>query len=118
MSIAPNPPPPPRPVRVTFDKDGDPQFTFVPSTVRVRGRGTVVFQQDSSQAEWRFTTADVKEDTKRQFHPEIPGDGTILHIKDDFKDTEIEAYSYNITVKLDGTPYTSPDPHIVNDPGG
>lgn len=106
------------PVKVTFKKDGDPQFTFARKTVRMKARGVVVLTQDDPQAEWRFKSAEVKDDTLHEFSSFVPGDGRVLHIKDEFLDKDFEAYSYNITVELDGTDYTSPDPVIVNDPGG
>ena len=46
------------------------------------------------------------------------GNGSSLHIDDQFKDTTKTPYDYFVTVELNGTSYTSPDPVIVNDPGG
>ena len=106
--------PPVGPVKVTFVPGATPQFTFTPSTVRVKdGPKTVVLIQNPP-ATWDFVTAKVKDDPFDQFSPSVHG--KTLHIDDALKDPDLEAYSYNITVKLDGTEYTSPDPHIVNDP--
>ncbi|MFL5617869.1 MAG: hypothetical protein ACJ79A_05665 [Gemmatimonadaceae bacterium] len=103
---------------MTFDKDKDPQFAFERRTVRMTAAGIVVLTQKPPAPNWKFKSAEVKDDTLHQFSYDVPGTGNILHIKDDFLDKVLEAYSYNITVELDGTPYTSPDPVIVNDPGG
>jgi len=106
-------------VKVTFDPGAAPQFTFKPNSVRVKGGPkTVILIQDSPPGSpppaWKFVTAKVKDDPFDQFSPSVHG--KTLHIDDALKDPDLEAYSYNITVKLDGTEYTSPDPHIVNDP--
>jgi hypothetical protein len=133
-------------VKVTFDPGAAPQFTFKPNSVRVKGGPkTVVLIQDSpaawefeftfkpnsvrvkggpktviliqdSPAAWEFVTGFVKDDTLHQFSSSVHGNGKVLHIDDALKDPDLEAYSYNITVKLGGQEYTSPDPHIVNDP--
>ena len=117
MSTTSNPPPAGPTVKVTFDPSATPQFTFKPNTVRVKGGPqTVVLSQSSPPAAWDFVTALVKDDTLKQFSSSVHGNGKILHIEDALKDPDLEAYSYNITVKLNGTEYTSPDPHIVNDP--
>ena len=113
--------PPAGPVKVTFDPGAAPQFTFKPNSVRVKGGPkTVILIQESPPGSpppaWKFVTAKVKDDTFQQFSSSVPGDGKNLHIDDALKDPDLEAYSYNVTVKLGTMEYTSPDPHIVNDP--
>ena len=104
-------------VRVTFDPDATPQFTFDPESVRMTAAGKVVLAQHPASARWVFRGANVKDDTLHEFRPEVQGNGNALHIHDDFRDRTKKSYSYNVTVTLDGTTTTSPDPVIVNDPG-
>jgi hypothetical protein len=109
--------PPDQTVRVTFDPDATPQFTFVPDSVRMTAAGKVILIQQPASPRWVFSGANVKDDTLQQFRPEVQGDGNALHIHDEFRDKTKKGYSYNVTVALDGTTVTSPDPKIVNDPG-
>jgi hypothetical protein len=104
-------------VRVTFDPDATPQFTFDPDSVRMTAAGKVILQQHPASARWVFRGATVKDDTLHEFHPAVQGNGNALHIDDEFRDKTRKSYSYNVTVGLDGTTVTSPDPVIVNDPG-
>ena len=108
--------PPAGPVKVTFDPGAAPQFTFKPNSVRVKGGPKTVILIQDSPAAWEFVTGFVKDDTLHQFSSSVHGNGKVLHIDDALKDTDLEAYSYNVTVKLGTMEYTSPDPHIVNDP--
>ena len=64
------------------------------------------------------TEPNVENDTQKEFSASVQGSGRSLQIDDQFKDTSKTLYKYTISVSLDGTGYTSPDPHIVNDPGG
>ena len=105
-------------VKVTFDPTARPQFTFKPNTVRVKGGPKIIVLIQSPPADWDFVTAEVKDDTFNQFSSSVQPNGKSLHIADALRDPDLEAYSYNITVNLGGEEYTSPDPHIVNDPGG
>ena len=104
-------------VRVTFDPDATPQFTFDPDSVRMTAAGKVILLQHPASERWTFRDAAVKDDTLREFHPSVQGNGNALHIVDDFRDRTIKSYSYNVTVALNGNTFTSPDPKIVNDPG-
>jgi len=108
--------PPAGPVKVTFDPGAAPQFTFKPNSVRVKGGPKTVILIQDSPAAWEFVTGFVKDDTLHQFSSSVHGNGKVLHIDDALKDPDLEAYSYNVTVKLGTMEYTSPDPHIVNDP--
>ena len=104
-------------VRVTFDPDATPQFTFDPESVRMTAAGKVVLAQHPASARWVFRGANVKDDTLHEFHSVVEGNGNAMHIDDEFRDRTRTSYSYNVTVALDGTTTTSPDPVIVNDPG-
>jgi hypothetical protein len=106
------------PVNVTYDPNAEPQFTFEPKTVRMRGPGIVVLKRTPPTADWKFIAGEVKDDTLNEFSTSVPGDGEILQIQDDFRDRKFEAYSYSVTVQIgEQKPVTSPDPVIVNDPG-
>lgn len=105
-------------VRVSFDPRATPQFKFDCETVRMTAAGKVVLQRRPRTAKWTFLVARVKRDKLKQFSSTIPGNGRTLHINDEFKDRKTTSYSYNVTVKLGRRIYKSPDPVIVNDPGG
>lgn len=105
-------------VDVTFDPTADPQFTFTPDEVTMTAAGKVVFHRRPATATWLFTGGNVENDTQKEFSASVQGSGRSLQIDDQFKDTSKTLYKYTISVSLDGTGYTSPDPHIVNDPGG
>jgi len=104
-------------VRVTFNPLPTPQFTFVDDTVRMNAAGKIKLQQDGDSTRWRFRGATIKDDFLNEFRARVARNGKSLDIMDDFLDERETSYSYNITVELDGTTYTSPDPVIVNDPG-
>jgi len=105
-------------VRVRFDPRATPKFTFDCETVRLTAAGKVILQRRPRSATWTFLVAKVKRDKLKQFSSTVPGNGRSLHINDEFKDRKTTSYSYNVTVKLGRRTYTSPDPVIVNDPGG
>ena len=106
-------------VKVTFDPNANPQFTFDPPTdVTMTAAGKVIFNRVPGSANWKFTGGDVKKDPLDEFEGSVHGNGSSLHIDDQFKDTTKTGYDYYVTVELKGTTYTSPDPKIVNDPGG
>ena len=109
--------PPDQTVRVTFDPDASPQFTFVPPSVTMTAAGKIILQQHPASAPWAFRDAKVKDDTLNEFHARVLGNGTSIQIDDEFRDRTKTSYSYNVTVSLDGSTVTSPDPVIVNDPG-
>jgi len=101
---------------VTFDAGATPQFTFRDDKVTMNAAGKIKLKQ-ADAARWRFRGATIKDDFLNEFRTRVARDGKSLDIMDDFLDEGITPYSYNITVELDGTTYTSPDPVIVNDPG-
>jgi hypothetical protein len=103
-------------VRVTFDSGATPQFTFRDDEVTMNAAGKIKLQQDDA-ARWRFRGATIKDDFLNEFRTRVARNGKSLDIMDDFLDERKTPYSYNVTVELDGTTYTSPDPVIVNDPG-
>ena len=105
-------------VRVTFDPNANPQFTFVPDESPMGAAGKIILNRTPGSANWKFTGGDVKEDPLDEFSSSVQGNGSSLHIDDQFKDTAETPYDYFVTVELNGTSYTSPDPVIVNDPGG
>ena len=105
-------------VNVTFDPTATPKFTFDPDSVTMTAAGKIICLQRPSSATWKFTGGDVKEDTLNEFSSTVQGNGQSLHINDELKDTAKTPYDYYVTVVLNGTSYTSPDPVIVNDPGG
>ena len=105
-------------VRVTFDPRATPKFTFNCETVRMTSAGKVILQRRPRSAKWSFVRANVKRDRLKQFSITVPGTGRSLHIHDKCKDRRTTSYSYNVTVKLGRRTYPSPDPVIVNDPGG
>ena len=110
----PNPPI----VKVSFDPDDDPQFRFDDETVRMTQAGIVVLVQRGRAKKWEFQGAEVKNDTLGQFSAAVLGNGNTVVIDDRFRDETIKAYSYYVTVLEAGETYRSPDPVIVNDPGG
>jgi hypothetical protein len=105
-------------VNVTFSPTADPQFTFTPDEVTMTAAGKVIFQRRPPTATWLFSGGNVENDTQNEFSVSVQGNGRSLQIDDQFKDERKARYKYTISVQLDGTSYTSPDPHIVNDPGG
>lgn len=105
-------------VEVSFDPNAEPQFTFVPDTVTMTAAGKVVFLRRPSAAPWAFTDGAVKNDTLSEFSASVHGNGSLLHMRDDFKDRQKTPYEYTVTVEFNSASYTSPDPVIVNDPGG
>jgi hypothetical protein len=105
-------------VNVSFDPNATPQFTFDPPSVTMTNAGKVVLNQSPASATWTFQGALVKDDTLDEFSETVLGNGNSLQINDAFRDRSSTPYSYDVTVALNGTSYTSPDPVIVNDPGG
>jgi hypothetical protein len=105
-------------VEVTYDPNAEPRFTFAPDTVTMTDAGKVVLLRRPADAPWVFTDGSVKDDKLRQFSASVHGGGRLLHIRDDCKDKTKTPYDYNVTVTLNGYAATSPDPVIVNDPGG
>jgi hypothetical protein len=101
-------------VKVTFVPGATPQFTFKPNTVRVTGGPKTVVLIQNPPATWDFVTAQVKDDPFDQFSSSVHG--KTLHIDDALKDRISRPTHTTSRLKLDGTEYTSPDPHIVNDP--
>jgi hypothetical protein len=104
-------------VNVTFDPAADPQFVFEPDEVTMTAKGKVIFLRRGASPTWTFTGGTVKDDTLKQFSASVQGQGRSLHIDDDFRDKQKTPYEYTVSVQLDGTSFTSPDPVIVNDPG-
>lgn len=104
-------------VNVTFDPKAKVQFTFDPDTVEMSGAGKIILKRRPQSATWTFTGGDVKKDPLNEFSSSVQGNGRELHIDDQFRDTVRTEYEYFVTVELDGEPFKSPDPVIVNDPG-
>jgi len=104
-------------VNLSFDPNANPQFEFDRDTVTMTAAGKVIFHRRPSTAEWTFRDGAVKDDKLKEFSSTVQGNGKLLDIDDKFYDRQKTSYEYNITVELHGTTYTSPDPHIVNDPG-
>ena len=105
-------------VEVTYDPNARPKFTFAPDTVTMTAAGKVVLLRRPADAPWEFTGGFVKNDTLKQFSVSVHGNGSKLHVDDKCKDDRKTPYEYQVTVALNGYPHTSPDPVIVNDPGG
>jgi hypothetical protein len=105
-------------VSVSFDPNANPQFTFNPSSVTLTAAGKVILTQSPASARWTFQNAVVKADTLNEFSSTVQGNGNSLQINDAFRDRSTTPYSYDVTVALNGTSYTSPDPVIVNETGG
>ena len=105
-------------VGVSFDPNANPQFTFDNERVTMREAGKIVLLQRPASPRWRFRDAEVKDDTLNQFSSTLLGNGSTILIDDAFRDRTVREYSYNVTVELDGATFRSPDPVIVNDPGG
>ena len=103
-------------VGVSFEPKANPQFTFDNESVTMRAAGKIILIQRPGSQRWTFRDAEVKDDKLNQFSSTALGN--TLEINDAFRDKTRTAYSYNVTVELDGTTFTSPDPVIVNDPGG
>lgn len=110
-------------VEVTYDPNADPPFTFVPDTVTMTASGKVVLLRRPADAPWVFTGGYVKANEQQQslaqFRVVVEGEGRLLHIHDDFPSDGPKTYhQYAVMVALNGKPRSSPDPVIVNDPGG
>ena len=105
-------------VNVTFSPTADPQFTFEPDPVRMTAAGKIIFQRRPESANWTFKDGVVKDDSQKQFSSSVQGQGRSLHMDDKFYDKVRTPHEYYVTVELDGRTFTSPDPVIVNDPGG
>ena len=111
-------------VTVTFDPDASPpdQFSFDKRSVTMKFAGKVILQKSSEDAPWKFQGATVKDDLLHQFRPSVQPEGKAIHIFDELRDPPggTYEYTYNVTVALlsNGKSFTSPDPVIVNDPGG
>ena len=104
-------------VGVSFDPTANPQFTFDNESVVMRAAGKILLIQRPASQRWTFRDAEVKDDTLNQFSSTVVGSGNTLQINDEFRDRTRKAYSYNVTVDLDGRTFQSPDPVIVNEPG-
>ena len=105
-------------VEVFFDPNAYPQFTFLPATVTMKAKGKIILFRRPQDAPWDFVGGTVKNDNSKQFSFSVQGNGSKLHIDDEFKDLVKTPYDYAVTVKFDGKEYPSPDPVIVNEPGG
>ena len=103
-------------VEVSFDPNAEPPFTFVPNGSTMTRAGIVILLRRPAAAPWEFTDCNVKNDASNQFSHSILGGGNLLHIRDEFR--EPGRFEYTVTVKFGRSEYTSPDPVIVNDPGG
>jgi hypothetical protein len=104
-------------VEVFFDPNAEPQFVFLPDTVTMTNAGKIVLSRRPQDAPWDFMGGYVKDDNSGQFSTSVHGNGSKLHIRDDFRDEFKMRHSYAVTVKFNGDEYPSPDPVIVNDPG-
>lgn len=101
-------------VTVSFDPNASPQFTFSPNSVTMTAAGKVVLNRAGGQT-WTFTSASVCNPPSGQFGtPNVNPAGTNVDISD--LCTLKGSWGYKVTVLLNGTSYTSPDPEIVNDP--
>jgi len=105
-------------VEVSFDPNADPQFTFLPDTVTMTSAGKIVLSRRPQDAPWDFTGGTVKNDSSNQFSSSVQGNGSKLHIRDAFTDSAKTPHEYTVTVSFGGSTYESPDPVIVNEPGG
>ena len=107
-------------VDVTFTPNTTPQFSFNCEAVRMTQAGKIILHRQPAGARWKFTSGRVHNDSLDQFTCEPFGNGRLLVINDPLRDPPDEGpktYCYTVTVELDGVPFTSPDPVIVNDPG-
>jgi hypothetical protein len=95
-------------VNVTFSPPES--WTFSPDDVKMTAAGKVILLRSGNQS-WSWVSASVKDDQYNQFTPQAPN-GAALPIQDDH--TENGSWSYTVTVELNGTSYTSPDPQITN----
>ncbi len=105
-------------VFVTFDANASPQFKFNRESVEMHEEGTIIFHQRPANQPWKFITGLVKDDRLEEFFSAVRGQGRSLHIYDEFYDVDRTKYEYMIMVEFEGRYYMSPDPVIVNDPGG
>jgi len=104
-------------VDVSFDPNAEPQFTFVPDTVTMTAAGKIVLHRRPQIAPWTFKEGSIKGNGSTQFSSTVHGNGSLLHIHDEFRDEFMARHPYTITVEFNGKDYVSPDPVIVNDPG-
>lgn len=106
-------------IKVTFDQNATPQFTFDPPGPSVMtAAGKLIFTRKATQppATWSFVSANVQNDLLGEFSSNPQGNGTSLQLNDAFHDSVRTSYCYTITVTNGTMQWTSPDPVIVNQP--
>ena len=104
-------------VRVKYSPNARRKFTFLPWAFTMWEPGKVKLTRHPGPLQWKFVKATFKDDPTGQFHCRVVDDGESLEIEDEFHDEDPALYMYNVTIVLNGTEITSPDPVIVNDPG-
>jgi hypothetical protein len=105
-------------IKVKYDPDTQ-KFKFHPFAFTVWEKGNVELTRLPPNAEWKFVRATFKNDPSGQFIPRVAADGKSIDIEDRFLFEDPDIYYYTVTIQFDGKPeITSPDPVIVNDPGG
>ena len=100
-------------VTVTFDPNATPQFTFDNDPVRMTAAGKIILNR-AGGSNWIFTGMTINSNNGQFGSPNVNPAGTNIRVDDacSLKGT----YCYTVSVSLNGAPYTSPDPEIVNDP--
>ena len=99
-------------VTVSFVPGRSPQFTFDKDSVKLTAAGNVVLNRNPGES-WTFTGATVKNPPNGQFGSPVVTPASV-EISDAC--SVKGSWGYSVTVSLNGTSYTSPDPEIVNDP--
>lgn len=86
-------------------------FSFDPDPVRMTASGNIILMKFPHTATWKLVDAHVK-DGGTQFHVTPTPGGQKVSIRDDH--TSLGTWDYNVTIEVDGSRTTSPDPQIVN----
>jgi hypothetical protein len=103
---------PDKTVTVTFNPTATSQFTFSPDPVGLNASGKINVNRAGGST-WTFTGISIT-GGGTQFTTSINPAGTSIQVNDAY--TSTGNFCYTVTVSLNSTSYTSPDPTIVNEP--
>jgi uncharacterized protein DUF1888 len=104
-------------VKVKYNPNSTPVWTFDPDPVRLNASGTITFTQDQGAA-WTFVSASVQNGGTQFGTPNPNQAGNEMTLTD--AHTSNGQWCYTVTIHPNanqaGQNVTSPDPQIINDP--